>query len=333
VGILTVTLAASMLLGTPRIVGTISCPTADQIQAAMSGLPSNSDDSLYARITEERGTVLVEFTDAKGSQLGARAFATDPNCERLARSVAVVLAAWSTEVPEAPMLPPRRGNRVPVVSNQPEMLDPASLEAEQLRAEQLQAKQLQAEPTGAPPLEAEQPQEEKVSYDGPWSFELGLAPMGSISSSGAAGAADIYGFLFDRSSGLGGLLSVFVEGKQSEQLQGGTVSYQRVGFALGPAHRWSFGALDIDVDADAVLGLLMASGSDYPTSSAGNAVQPGLRAGARLGMSFGALQAWVGGWGLYWIGEETLELAPNGGSYLVPSWEVLIGAGVGYRVF
>ena len=321
--ILTATLAASMLLGTPRILGTASCPTAAQIEGAMSGLPSGSDDSLSAQVTEVQGTIHLELVDAKGSPLATRTLAGDEDCERLARSVAVVLTAWTAEVPEAPMLSPWRGNRLPVISDQPEMLDPASLEEERA----------QSETPAPPPLEAERPVEERPPYDGPLRLEVGLGPMGAINSNGAAAAVDVSGFLLDRNSGFGGLLSLFVEGKQTGQLGGGFISYQRVGLALGPAHRWSFGPLDLDVDADAVLGLLLANGSEYPTSSAGDTVQSGLRAGARLGTSFGALQAWLGGWGLYWIGEETLELAPNGGSFVVPSWEVLIGAGVGYRVF
>jgi hypothetical protein len=291
----------------------------------MSGLPSGSNDSsLSARVTEEQGTILLELTDATGSRLATRTLASDSNCARLARSVAVVLTTWAAEVPEAPILPRRRGSRSPVVSTQPEMLDPQSFESESP----------QPETSGTPPLEAERPQEqEAVPYDGPLRFELALGPMGAISSSGATAAVNVSGFLFDRGSGFGGLLTVLIEGKQTDELYGGVVSFQHAGLSLGPAHRWLLGPLDLDVDADAVLGLLIASGFGYPTSSGGNAVQPGLRAGVRLATSFGGLLAWVGGWGLYWIGEERLELAPSSVSFPVPSWEVLVGAGVGYRVF
>jgi hypothetical protein len=308
VGTLTATLAASFLMGAPSISVSVSCPTKVQVEKALSDLPSGSDDSLSARITHEAGGIRLELVDATGSVQATRTLPNDPICQRLARSVAVVLAAWAAELPEAPVTPPTAGMRLPLVSNQVEVSEP-------------------------PILEVTQPDEPSAPYAGPLRLELGLGPLASMSSGGATAAVAVFGLLVDRDSGFGGLLTVLIDGKQTEQLSGGSVTYQRVGFALGPAHRWSIGPFDLDVDADGVIGLLLASGSGYPSSSAGTAMEPGLRAGARLAMGIGEFQAWVGGWGLYWFGQESLEIAPAGTSYLVPNWEVLAGAGVGYRLF
>ncbi len=103
------------LLSAIQVSGETECPTAASVQHALVELAPGAEAASQRRATLKaaEGALTLAFLDAEGHTLGERLLPAAGTCEQRAEAAAVILVAWSGELPaaelEGPALPSRSG--------------------------------------------------------------------------------------------------------------------------------------------------------------------------------------------------------------------------------
>jgi hypothetical protein len=176
-------------------------------------------------------------------------------------------------------------------------------------------------PPASPPVVAAQPSHVLWDVGGGFvTFVAGGAAFGGMLEAAVSGGE----------AGPGARVSVAFANSRNESLGMGTTSWRRVLVAAGGRYRIARGNLRADITADLVGGFLSLSGTGYPQNMSDSGFDPGLSAGARLGRTWGKVEAWVSASGVGWLKEERLHVSGLGTVSSLPRAEVLLGAGLSW---
>ncbi len=105
-------LLLSFLAAAPRVVGELTCPASAEVEARVAALLPEAEGSPGHLVRLEHGPagIRVQMRAATGELLAERTVPSDGPCERLASTIAVVIAAWEAELRPGelpmPVLPP-----------------------------------------------------------------------------------------------------------------------------------------------------------------------------------------------------------------------------------
>ena len=211
-----------MALAWLTVAPAVSCPTADELAAALARLTPGGDASLGPRsvqLTEDGDALRLTLRDGDGALLAEQRLPrTRASCAELTEAAAVVVTAWRhaadapVELPDAPAPPgPVPARRV-----------------------------------AAPP---------RLRYEVAAAALLSIASDGSVAGGGEASLA-----LGGAHSSWGGRVGLFATSLRERRLALGSADWTRAALSLGAAYRrghdWRF-----ELDAGALLALLVVEGN------------------------------------------------------------------------
>ena len=291
-----------LALGPVAVEGNTDCPAAADIAARVAALlpaAHTTDAPDVARLDDDAtGALRVTLSRPDGTPLGERALARTFTCDDLAAAVAVVVAAWESDVhPEFQPTP------APAPSPAPS---------------------LAVTPTTPPVARARTPTK----------FDVGAAVSGSLApTSGGAGpalGAVLAGSWTPARGRVGVRLTLATTTLRDLSLASGQVSWRRFEAALGPQvrlttaeRRWA-----LDLHADARLAWLTATGDGFTNDSSAGGVDPGLGAGVRVLRVQGDVAPWLELSVDGWPRSQQAYATPSGASVTLPRLDATLALGL-----
>ena len=163
-------------------------------------------------------------------------------------------------------------------------------------------------------------------------YDLGAAFVADFAGSAFAPGGEI-----EASIGRGhwlGRIALSGSAARSLALGTGRVDWFRVSPSLGPELRFLWKHVLLDVHVDLQLAALHVSGAHFGTNLQKFQFDPGLGAGARLGIRAGPFVPFVGvavvGW---FLSQESSASGPSPATVTVPQFDLLLLAGIGVGKF
>jgi hypothetical protein len=299
--------------------GETTCPTADDLRAALVGLvaPGSADAAPdIAELRARGGVVGVQLSNAKGDVIAEKALPTSGSCADRARTAAVIVAAWEAHlrgglpgdlaVPAVPREPPPV---VPPVAPAPPPVAPAP------------------PPPPPPPV----PNPVVVSSAPSLEVEAGVGLFASLVSTQAApaGLAEVV------VSRRGGQLSLGLEalavGTHTANLDPtGRGQWRRIGGAVDGRVRWRWRRFELGVRAGFVLAALAVEGSALPNPGSATIADPGALIGVRGRLPLGIAAPWIDVSAVAWPRTHTLFVSGTSESVDISQVELLLGVGVSF---
>jgi hypothetical protein len=139
--------------------------------------------------------------------------------------------------------------------------------------------------------------------------------------------------LTPRRGRFGGRIAFSGAQTRDEALGTGHASYARYQLAFGPLYRLRPSRLLIDLHADVTVALLTIEGVGYQNSRRDLDVDPGLGAGARLGVRFGRVAPFVGLDVLGWLRRQRFTIEGASDVAVLPRWELNLSLGLAVGAF
>jgi hypothetical protein len=289
-----------LALGPVAVEGTAACPGAADIAARVAALlpaarPTDAPD--VVRLDDDAdGALRVTLDRPDGTSIGERALARTFSCDDLAAAVAVVVAAWESDV-------------------HPEFQPPPSV-----------APSIAVTPASPPSPRARTPTR----------FDVGAAVSGSLAptSSGAGPAlgALLAGSWTPARARVGARLTLATTTLRDLSLASGQVSWRRLEAALGPqlrltsaAKRWA-----LDLHADARLAWLTATGDGFTNDIGAGDLDVGLGAGVRVLRMRGDVVPWLELAADGWPRREQAYATPSGASVTLPRLDATLALGLSF---
>jgi hypothetical protein len=289
-----------LLMGSgPVTVESGACPSAQAIERGLAPLLPPLPAAMapdVARVSLRGSALHVALQSPDGVVIAERTLEPTGSCADLAQVVAVVIAAWESDVHPAFVRP------------QTEIASAASTET------------VSATPTtGATvPLPAR-----RSSYD--------LAAGGGVSfSESAVAGVDVAVTWAPRSSGLALRISGTGESQHHTSLGQGQAQWRRWTGSTELGWRLGYGPAVLDLHGGLLFGLLSAQGSGFSPNEQATSFSPGLTAGARaafwVGRSWGF---WLGVVGQAFARNQSLVLAaPSTSQHELSHFQGLVSLGV-----
>jgi hypothetical protein len=301
-----------LALGPVAVEGNAACPAAADIAARVAALlpaARTTDAPDLVRLDDDAaGALRVTLSRPDGTPLGERALARTFTCDDLAAAVAVVVAAWESDVhPEFQPTP------APAPTIHPEF-----------------------QPTPAPaPTIAVAPTRPSIAR-ARTRFDVGAAVSGSLApTSGDAGpalGAILAGSWTPAHGRVGVRLTLATTTLRDLPLASGQVSWRRFEAAIGPqvrltsaARRWA-----LDLHADARLAWLTATGDGFTNDSSAAGVDPGLGAGVRVLRLQGEVAPWLELSVDGWPRRQQAYATPSGASVTLPRFDLTLALGLSF---
>jgi hypothetical protein len=261
-----------------------------RIQSLLSTSASQSD---RASVTDADDALRVELHDAAGALIGRRTLPRAGTCEERAEAVAVVIAAWESDLRRYADTAPAR--TVPI-----------------------------AESTV---IVAAIPRSSALTWD------VSAAFLGTIAGGAFAAGASADVTLGKRGFPLAARIGVAGADSRDVTLGGGHTSWTRAALLLGPVlDIVSKRGVRFDLHADAALGWMYAQGRGYNESYSSSAFDPALGGGARLAITRWKIEPWLDCTLLGWLRHQTLSVTEASGtaSSELPRFDVWLRAGFAY---
>jgi hypothetical protein len=289
-----------------------ACPSVGQVERHLAELipataasPSGGQRHRASFTRGERG-IHVELHSADALLIAQRDLAAEGSCDELASALAVVIAAWEAE------LDPRLANGVEL---------PASPAPEAPTLPAPRAPRVILPRRVVPPSPPRRP---------PPRYALGLSFFASRAGGDLAPGARIEGSLAPGGWGLGVTAGLSTTGERTQDVGGmaGAARWVRTVLAVGPRYSFGGGGAVLDIQAQALVGLLRVEGVALPVTTSDSSVELGTAAGLRAGWSWGTTAAWLGFDALVWPGRADLQIGglPDRGT--LPRLDLQLGAGL-----
>jgi hypothetical protein len=297
--------------------GDTTCPTADDLRAALVGLvaPGNADAAPDIAVLLARGGVVsVQLSNAKGDVIAEKALPTSGSCADRARTAAVIVAAWEAHL---------RGGMpgdlaVPAVPREPPPPAPPPVTPS----------------PSPPPVEPPPPRlivAPSVPPSSPLEVEAGVGLFASLVSTQAApaGLAEV---VVSRRGGRFSLgLEVLAVGTHSATLDStARGDWRRIGGAVDARSRWRWPRFELDMRAGFALTALVVQGSSLPNPASATLTDAGALVGLRARVPFGVAAPWIDVTAAAWPGAHTLYVTGTNESAKVSRFELLLGVGVSF---
>jgi hypothetical protein len=273
-------LVLALAPGTLRFLGDQACPDNKEVQAEIRRLnPAVLEGTRRHLVLLQlsKDALEVRLFDEDGHLLEERVLRGPETCAGWARTAAVVLVTWEAELigPAVPL------PAFPVPEPAPKVAPPV------------------ASPRPFVPPE----------HHAHWLGEIGAGFIGSVASDGmAAPGAEVRASMGPAERRYGGQLTLLVLAPRTVSLAPGSASWER--FAVGLGGHLTLGPqrLKVELDADALAGLLVSKGVGFSTTRTATAFDPGLMASARLGWFFGRWLIWLQVGGVAWLRAEHVQV-------------------------
>jgi hypothetical protein len=272
------------------VAGTEECPAPSAVDARtreILGLSVEQVVAERARVSREGASLRVILRAADQHVLGERVLPAEGSCDEQAGAVAVLLAAWLSDVhpeyvaslPDAPQSPV-------LASPQPETAPPTTpTEPAPTLA-----------PTTAPPVRdraaatAPKRPERPARHRG---VELGVSAGGVISEASPVPFGTLGLRYVPESSGWGAALSVTFSTPRHADLSNGSVSYFRWPLVVGPVWRAQLGSTLLDTTAGPAAAWFHVSGVNFQDAATYDVVVWGGALAARWSLPQGRIAPFV----------------------------------------
>jgi hypothetical protein len=289
-----------LALGPVAVEGTAACPAAADIAARVAALlpaAHTTDAPDVVRLDDDAaGALRVTLNRPDGTPLGERALARTFSCDDLAAAVAVVVAAWESDVHPEFQPPPGPAPAISVT------------------------------PTSPPVPRARTPTR----------FDVGAALSGSLAptsdGAGPALGALLAGSWTPAHARVGARLTLATTTLRDLSLASGHVSWRRFEAGLGPQlrltsvdKRWA-----LDLHADARLAWLKAAGDGFTNDSSAGSVDPGIGAGVRVLRFQGDVAPWLELAADEWPRGQQAYATPSGASVTLPRFDATLALGLSF---
>jgi hypothetical protein len=269
-----------VILGVPAVSveGSGDCPSPAAVSVELSAIMTVPDVESGADrvvVSSTGDEVSVGLFSAGGAVLGERRVSAEGSCEEKARAVAVILAAWLTDVhPEFRTALPEVA---PPVVHEPAPAPPPELPAP-------------SEPrTLAQPAPAPAPAARPTERPTPRGFSYAAAAGIALSAAGATPAFELSARFAPAGAGLGMLGFALAALPVESELGSGSVSSFRWPFGLGPLLRLAPQGAFVDLAIGPSVGWLHLDGDGFRT----NDVADDLVFGGFLGVSVGGTKGFL----------------------------------------
>lgn len=268
------------------VVGSEECPAPSAVDARtreILGLTAHQVVAERASVSREGASLRVTLRAADQHVLGERVLPAEGSCDEQAGAVAVLLAAWLSDVhPEyvgaLPDAPPS-----PVLASPQAETAPATTPAEPAPA--------LAPPAAAPTRDSaaaavSKPAEQPAPRRG---IELGVSAGGVISEVSPVPFGTLGVRYMPESTGLGAALSATLSTPRHSDLSNGSVSYFRWPLVAGPALRAKLGSTLLDATAGPAAAWFHLSGVNFQDAATYNVVVWGGALAARWSLPQGRI--------------------------------------------
>jgi hypothetical protein len=329
VGLLAFVSVAPVVLATPPVRLEIHgvCPSDGRISAELEAIVSSREGAPepvdVARITTQDGMLVVTLTGPDGGPLGERRIPAEGDCDAQARTVAVILATFLTDLhPEyLTLLPSAQPDALPVgepadAAPSAETAPPAPQPAPSAPA---------AAPP--PPVRAARPIPARASPPDEW---LLTAAVGVELSSQLVPAAQVSLSFVPGAGALGARAFALVAGSADRELGGAVASFARYPLGVGPIVRVGRPDAWLDAGAGVAFGWLRVTGRTFAINSSADDLVAGAWSSVRAGTRWLGLRPFVELGALVWPGESVLISSTPAASTTLPRFEAnfLLGAGL-----
>jgi hypothetical protein len=140
--------------------------------------------------------------------------------------------------------------------------------------------------------------------ESPWSWEIGLAPTGSLAGASVAPGGLLQIGLGPARARWGLRLSGIYDGLRQQPEGPGAVSWQRLQAGLGGTYALFRSPYVLEIGGDAVLSDVLLRGLHFSPDASSTSLDPGLDLSARLLLLRGHWHPWVGIWATVWLRQE-----------------------------
>jgi hypothetical protein len=258
--------------------GDTTCPTPEQVTAALETMLSSADpggDPHRAHLIASSDRVDIELHSSVGRLLAQRTVTRDGSCDELASAIAVVIATWEAEL----------------AGTAPELHVAATTNATTDRAGAADVRTRTTTTRAATELIAGGGVLMTADRDG-----LGFGGLGELAIARANRRVALR-------------FAAIASSPRHERLATGAIAWHRQSLALGARVRL-VGAHAIRVDgvADVALGLLTARGEGFTENRAAYSFDPGVGGGARLVVPLGSLDLFAEATETWWLRGGTLQV-------------------------
>lgn len=290
-------LAAWLFFSGVEIVSDSACPAPAEVGRRLAQIAPSREQAApaghRARLSRGDRTVHVELLNDAGARIAERDLDANERCEDLAQAVAIVIAAWETDLD-------------PPVAGHVALPRPAQIT------------------TGTAVVSGQPPRGSAPSFD------LGLALMASSTGGQVAPGARLEGWIApaNRHLGLGVVLSGATARSESVGALSGAARWTRFAIGAGPDARLGVGRTTMDAHAHLLAAALHVEGVGLATNSSDTSAQFGAGAGVRIGRPWGNATPWIGADVLYWAGHDQLTIAGSSSRGELPHLEAQIAVGL-----
>jgi hypothetical protein len=288
------TVILSAVLALAEVISTTQCPDSAAIKQRLRSLLSPSATSTdRATIDESLSAIRVEVRDAAGANVGVRALPLAGSCDDRADAVAVVIAAWESDVGR------RAAAHTPTATPVPE----------------------------SAAIVATSPTPSQLTWDVSASF------LGTIAGGAFAAGASADVTLGKRGFPLAARIGVAGSDNRDLTLAGGRASWTRAALMFGPVFDVvSQKGVRLDVHADIAAGWMFVQGRGFSANYSDNGFDPALGGGARLALTKWSIEPWIDCTLLGWLRHQTVSVptATSTASTEIPRFDVWLRAGVAY---
>jgi hypothetical protein len=270
------------------------CPDAAAVERRLHTIlsPSGTEPD-RATVSDEDGALHVELRDPSGALIGRRVLPLAGSCEDRAEAVAVVIAAWESDLRRYEETEPATAAAIPE----------------------------------ATAVVASLPRSSSLTWD------VSAAFLSTIAGGAFAAGASADVTLGKRGFPLAARIGVAGSDSRDLALAGGHTAWTRVAFLLGPVlDVVSKRGVRFDVHADAALGWMLAQGRGYNADYSSSSFDPALGGGARLAITKWKIEPWLDCTLLGWLRHQTLSVTELSGtaSSEIPRFDVWLRAGFAY---
>jgi hypothetical protein len=272
------------------IVSDSNCPSAEAVREVLLGFrPVGQWPALSVAIRATLQALVVEIGPQKTNP---RQLAVGPDCAARATAVAVVIAAWTGDLPvEAagtPILQPATPSPQPSVGKKPETLTPKT---------------------------------------NPGQSEIGAGLL-VATAGGVVPGVRVEFARMRRGSGFGWQFDLTVPADRQVALGGVVIRWIRVSAGIGLDARWVMRRFFLDGELGGVAALTYAWGQGYLANQSDWSPTWGLAAGIRAGMPWGRARLWLDLRAVKWLLEQSVQINPVATG--LPSWDAQAAIGISY---
>lgn len=237
-----------------------------------------------------------------GRLISEKQLATEPSCEAMAETAAVVLAAWAVQ------LQADTGYAFEMPATDRARVDKPAAPQQQVVA-------ATALPAPVTPVQH-------------WATTVGGGALASFQATTFAPALALDVRARPTSSRWGGKLALIGTAAHEQSLEPGKATWRRLGGALGVFRHQAWRRLTLDAGIDLTPAILLVEGSGYTQAHSTHAWDLGAAAGVRLGLVLGRVEPWIEAGATAWLFPQVVEVTGLAQEQRLPRVEAVAGAGI-----